>query len=76
MTLKEYIKKYPDNDDVENIIGFSEQELTSVERAKILKSLANKCYLDAVVANWTIGNQEVLLNQQHRVAPSKRKKTE
>lgn len=73
MTLKEYIKKYPDNDDVKNIIGFSEQELTSVERAKILTSLANKCYLDAVVANWTIGNQEVLLNQQYRVAPSKRK---
>ena len=73
MTLKDFIKAHPDTDDVENIIGFSEQELTSVERAKILKSLANKCYLDAVVANWTIGNQEVLLNQQHRVAPSKRK---
>lgn len=75
MKLKDFIKVHPDTEDVENIIKFLKEELTSVERAKILKSLADKCYLDAVVANWTMGNQEMLLNQQYGVAPSGRKRS-
>lgn len=75
MTLKDFIKEHPDTEDIENIIQFLKKESTSVERAAILKSLANTCYLDTVVANWTMGNQERLLNQQYGVAPSRRKRS-
>ena len=75
MTLKEYIKAHPDTEDIENIIQFLKKESTSVERAAILKSLANTCYLDTVVANWTMENQERILNQQYGVAPSRRKRS-
>lgn len=75
MTLKDFIKAHPDTEDIENIIQFLKKESTSVERAAILKSLANTLYVDTVVANWTMGNQERLLNQQYGVAPSRRKRS-
>lgn len=75
MTLKDFIKAHPDTEDIENIIQFLKKESTSVERAAVLKSIANTLYLDIAVANWTVKNQERLLNQQYGVAPSRRKRS-